>query len=169
MGIRDGSSDVCSSDRPSLRDRVEISQEAQMQHEEDTGDGWVSKRKADIVAAAMMAGIGGVVIIDSLRLGMGWAVDGPESGYFPFYIGVAIVVASIGTIVAAVLRTAASRGNFVERAQLKDVFKVLTPAAVFVASIGFLGVYVASTLFIGAFMRWIGRFPWHTIDRKSVV
>src|SRR3546814_6347845 len=99
---------------------------------------------------------------------MGWAGDGPESGYYSFYIGVAIVVASIGTIVAAELRTAASRGNFVERAQLKDVFKVLTPAAVFVASIGFLGIYVSSTLFIGAFMRWIGRFPWHTIAIVSV-
>src|SRR3546814_11817463 len=114
MGIRDGSSDVCSSDRPSLRDRVEISQEAQMQHEEDTGDGWVSKRKADIVVAAMMAGIGGVVIIDSLRLGMGWAVDGPESGYFPFYIGVATVISEerrVGKECVSTVRSGGSTDN----------------------------------------------------------
>src|SRR3546814_16453423 len=114
-----------------------------MQHEEDTGDGWVSKRKADIVVAAMMAGIGGVVIIDSLRLGMGWAVDGPESGYFPFSIGVAIVVASIATLVAALLRTAASRGNFVERAQFTDVSQVLKPSDCSVDSIDFPGLYVS--------------------------
>jgi putative tricarboxylic transport membrane protein len=28
-----------------------------------------------------------LVLVDSLRVGIGWADDGPRSGYFPFYIG----------------------------------------------------------------------------------
>jgi putative tricarboxylic transport membrane protein len=28
-----------------------------------------------------------LVITDSLRVGIGWADDGPRAGYFPFYIG----------------------------------------------------------------------------------
>ncbi|MCK7500079.1 MAG: hypothetical protein MZW92_64435 [Comamonadaceae bacterium] len=28
-----------------------------------------------------------VVIVDSRRIGAGWADDGPQAGYFPFYIG----------------------------------------------------------------------------------
>jgi putative tricarboxylic transport membrane protein len=134
-----------------------------MQHEEETGDGVVSKRRADIVVALILAGIGAVVIIDSLRLGMGWAPEGPQSGYFPFYIGLLMVVASLGTVGVALFGRAQSRGAFVERAQFRDVLKVLVPAAVFVALIGFIGIYVASALFIGAFMRWIGRFRWRTI------
>ena len=135
----------------------------QMQHEEKAGGGLVSKRKADVVVALILAGAGVLVIIDSLRLGMGWAADGPQSGYFPFYIGLLLVVTSLGTIGVTLFGRDQSRGVFVERAQFRDVLKVLVPTAVFVALIGFIGIYVASALFIGAFMRWLGRFRWRTI------
>jgi putative tricarboxylic transport membrane protein len=134
-----------------------------MQQEEQAGDGLVSKRKVDIVVALILAGAGALVIIDSLRLGMGWAADGPQSGYFPFYIGLLLVVSSVGSIGVTLFARAQSRGAFVERARFRDVLKVLLPAAVFVALIGVIGIYVASALFIGAFMRWLGRFRWRTI------
>jgi putative tricarboxylic transport membrane protein len=134
-----------------------------MQHEEQAGDSLVSKRKADIVVALILAGMGVLVIVDSLRLGMGWAADGPQSGYFPFYIGVLMVVASLGTVGVVVFGRDRTHSAFVERTQFRDVLKVLVPTAVFVALIGVIGIYVASGLFIGAFMRWLGRFRWRTI------
>lgn len=140
-----------------------------MQHEEEAGDGLVSQRRADIVVAAIIAALGGVVIMDSFRLGMGWSEYGPESGYFPFYIGLAMVIASFGTIVLTLIGRSGSAGSFVERTQLRDVMKVLIPSVVFVAVIGVLGIYVSSVLFIGAFMRWLGRFPWTTIAAVSVL
>ena len=139
-----------------------------MQQEEESDNGLVSTRTADIVVALMLVGIGAVVMIDSLRLGMGWGEYGPEPGYFPFYVGLLIVGASLGTVCIAVLARARSRGIFVARDQLRDVLKVLVPAAVFVAMIGVIGIYVASALFIGAFMRWLGRFSWHTIALVAV-
>lgn len=139
-----------------------------MQHEEYGGDGWVSQRKADIVVALILAGIGGIVIMDSLRLGMGWTEYGPDSGYFPFYIGLAMVISSVGTIILTLRRRSSSEGSFVERAQLRDVMKVLIPTTLFVVMIGFIGIYVSSVLFIGAFMRWLGRFPWTTIAMVSI-
>jgi hypothetical protein len=139
-----------------------------MQHEEETGGGLVSMRTADIVVALILVGVGIVVMIDSVRLGMGWGEYGPEAGYFPFYVGLLIVGASIGTVALALFGRAQSRGVFVERAQLRDVLKVLVPTAVFVALIGVIGIYVASALFIGTFMRWLGRFSWHTIVIVSV-
>lgn len=135
-----------------------------MQDEEETGEGWVSTRSADIVVALILVVIGGVVMMDSLRLGMRWAEDGPQSGYFPFYIGLLIVIASLGTIAVTLFgRVRRSGGSFVEREQIRDVLKVFVPAAIFVALIGVIGIYVASALFIGTFMRWLGRFRWHTI------
>lgn len=139
-----------------------------MQDEEDRGGGFASKRTADIVVAAIMAGIGVLVIVDSLRLGMGWAEDGPQSGYFPFYIGLMIVVTSLGTIALTLFGRDQSPGIFVERAQLRDVMKVLLPTAVFIACVGFIGIYVGSALFIAAFMRWLGKFRWLTIIMVSV-
>jgi hypothetical protein len=37
---------------------------------------------------------------------------------------------------------------------------VLAPTAIYVLVIQFLGIYVASTLFIGVFMRVLGKISW---------
>ncbi len=139
-----------------------------MKDEEESGSGLVSMRTADIVVALILVGVGIVVMVDSIRLGMGWGEYGPEPGYFPFYVGLLIVGASLGTALIGVLGRSGVRGAFVERDQLRDVLKVLVPAGVFVAMIGVIGIYVASMLFIGAFMRWLGRFSWHTIAIVAV-
>jgi putative tricarboxylic transport membrane protein len=139
-----------------------------MQDQEHTGGGLVSNRAVDIVVALILAGVGVLVIIDSLRLGAGWAADGPQSGYFPFYIGLAIVLASLGTIAITLFSHSQSRGTFVERGQLLHVLRVLAPTAVFIALVGVIGIYVASAFFIGASMRWLGRFRWRILVIVSV-
>jgi putative tricarboxylic transport membrane protein len=111
----------------------------------------------DAAVAFVMACVGAVVMISSVKLGAGWGEDGPRSGYFPFYIGLFILGSSLATLFLAI------RGNrdaqvFVERQKLRLVFAVLVPAIVYVIAIGYLGIYVASALFIGAFMRWQGKF-----------
>ena len=45
-----------------------------------------------------------LVIVDSLRVGIGWADDGPRSGYFPFFIGL-ILLAAGGFIAVSTLFT----------------------------------------------------------------
>lgn len=140
-----------------------------MQPEEESNDkGLVSTKAADIVVALILIGLGALVVTDSLRLGIGWAEDGPKSGYFPFYTGVAIILASLGTIGVTLLRRGKAGGYFVSREQLVHVLKVFVPSAVYVVLIGFIGIYVASALFIAGFMRWIGRFRWLTIIAVSI-
>lgn len=139
-----------------------------MQQQDEASAGLVSKRKADIVVALVLVGVGALVIYDSLRLGIGWAADGPQSGYFPFYIGVLMVAASLVTVGITLFGRNQRDGVFVERGQLRDVLKVLVPTAIFVALIGYIGIYVASALFIAVFMRWLGKFRWRTIVIVSV-
>ncbi|HEY9536628.1 MAG TPA: tripartite tricarboxylate transporter TctB family protein [Kiloniellaceae bacterium] len=139
-----------------------------MQQQEESGKRLVSTWTADIVVAAIMAFIGGIVMMDSVRLGMGWSEYGPESGYFPFYIGLAITGTSLCTIAITVFSRSRDGGTFVERQQFADVLKVLVPSAIFVIAIGFIGIYVSAALFIGAFMRWLGRFPWYLIAIVSL-
>jgi hypothetical protein len=134
-----------------------------MQQEEPSETGGLSKRSADIVVALILLGVGVLVLVDSMRLGYG-TVDGqPQSGYFPFYIGLLIIVSSLGTIAVNIVGWHRRREVFVRRAQLLDVLKILIPTAIFVALIGFLGIYVSMALFIGSFMRWLGRFPLYRI------
>jgi putative tricarboxylic transport membrane protein len=139
-----------------------------MQDQEHTGDGLVSNRAVDIVVALIMVGIGALVMADSLRLGAGWAEYGPESGYFPFYIGLIIVVVSLGTVALALFGRKQNRDAFVHSVQLRHVVRVFVPTVGFIVLAGFIGIYVASAFFIGASMRWLGRFRWFTIVAVSV-
>jgi len=140
-----------------------------MQHENDAPSGGVSKRSADIVVALILLGVGVLVMVDSIRLGFGWADDGPQSGYFPFYVGLLIVVSSLGTIAVNLVNWRKRREIFVRGSQLLDVLKILIPTVIFVALIGFLGMYVATALFIAVFMRWLGRFSSHTIASVALL
>lgn len=139
-----------------------------MQHEGERETSILSTKAADIVVALILIGLGLVVVADSLRLGIGWDVDGPKSGYFPFYTGLLIVASSAGTILFTLFGRKKDGGSFVNREQLGYVLKVLVPSAVYVFLIGFLGIYVSSALFIGIFMRWLGRFRWHLIVPISI-
>jgi hypothetical protein len=138
-----------------------------MQDQEQTG-GLVSNRAVDIVVALILVGIGALVMADSLRLGAGWAEDGPQSGYFPFYIGLIIVIVSLGTIAATLFGRKQNRDAFVHSVQLRHILRVFVPTVGFIVLAGFIGIYVASALFIGASMRWLGRFRWLTIVAVSV-
>ena len=58
----------------------------------------VSTRVMDVVVAIILMVIGGIVIWDSIRLGIHWGLEGPQSGYFPFRIGALIVLSSVATL-----------------------------------------------------------------------
>jgi hypothetical protein len=110
----------------------------------------------DAVVAIIMGGIGAVVMYSSAKVGAGWGDDGPRSGYFPFYIGLIIVASSLANLFLALRNR--HRAVFVQHRQLWLVLAVLLPSVVYVLLIQYLGIYVASALFIGMFMRWQGRF-----------
>ncbi len=40
-------------------------------------------------------------MVGSLKLGASWGIDGPEAGYFPFYISVSILLSSTVTLYQA--------------------------------------------------------------------
>jgi hypothetical protein len=113
----------------------------------------------DVAVAIGFMAIGAVVMWDSRRIGAGWAFDGPQGGYFPFYVGLLIVASSIVNLVLAVRRrVAAPDREFVTWGQLLLVSEVLIPSLVYVFVIPWLGIYVSTALFILWFMRRIGRY-----------
>ena len=121
----------------------------------------ISVRAAEIVVALILMGLGGLVVFDSVRLGFRWAADGPEAGYFPFYIGFFICAASVITL-GQILFGKDRDGSkmFVEWGQLKLVLSVLVPATVYVLGIQWIGIYVASVVYIAFFMVWLGKYNW---------
>jgi hypothetical protein len=53
-------------------------------------------RVADLVTASVIMLLGGVVVYDAVRLGIGWGTDGPKGGFFPFWLGVLLLVMCAG-------------------------------------------------------------------------
>ncbi|MFM9847780.1 MAG: tripartite tricarboxylate transporter TctB family protein [Hyphomicrobiaceae bacterium] len=131
-----------------------------MQPDSSPGDPrLVSNRTMDIIVALLFLATSAVFIADSTRLGFRWIDnEGPASGYFPFYIAVMMAIASIGNLVSAVLRRApGGDATFVGKAALGRVLAVLVPSVAYVGMVQYLGIYVASAIFIFAFMMLIGR------------
>jgi Tripartite tricarboxylate transporter TctB family len=112
----------------------------------------------DAVVAAVLFVIGAVVVVEARRLGAQWMSDGPGAGYFPFYIGLIVCVSSLGILYQSLASKSRDTGTFVNRVQLNRVLSVLLPAAVYVLAIRFLGLYVASSIYIAAFMIVLGNY-----------
>ncbi len=127
----------------------------------------VSTKTVEIVVAAFTLILGLVVIYDSRRVGAGWGDDGPRAGYFPFYIGLILCLASVWTLWRTLFSGQAA-GVFVSHRKLRLVLSVFVPSMIYIAAIYFIGIYVASAVFIGAFMYWQGRFAWSRIIPVSL-
>lgn len=138
-------------------------------HIEDGSRHGVSTRTMEISVAAVLLLLSLVVIFDSRRVGAGWGDDGPQAGYFPFYIGLILCTASAWTLLRAAFSGHAMASVFVSHRKLRLVMSVLIPSIVYVVAIYFIGIYVASAIFIGAFMYWHGRFPWIKIIPVSLI
>jgi hypothetical protein len=126
----------------------------------------LGQRSAEIAMAVLFFAAGALVVFDSVRLGIGWADDGPRAGYFPFYVGLLICIAALVNGARAML---VSRDKtFVQVGQLKLVLTVLVPTAVYVATVSWIGIYVSSAVLIGLFMRWLGKYAWWKVLAVSV-
>jgi len=118
-------------------------------------------RAADLITASILILLGALVIVDAMRLGVGWGIDGPKSGFFPFWL--ALIMVTCCAIIMAQQARKAIRSAFIDPGKLSPVLKVLWPAILAVALMQWLGLYVASALYLGFYMRWVGRHSWAAV------
>ena len=116
------------------------------------------QRHVEMGVALFVLALGAITMIGSLQVGIGWGAEGPKSGFFPFWVGLIIVLASVRNFWRA-LEIAPAR-QFAEWSQIAQVRKVVIPMVIYVALVPFLGIYVSSALLIAGFMRWLGRYGW---------
>ncbi len=118
----------------------------------------VRTRWPEVAVAVLLQGLAVLVVVDSLRVGVGWAEDGPRSGYFPFIIGVLLFASASWILVSQLRRWHTDRGEFAERAQLRLVASMAIPIALYVAAIALVGLYLSSIVLIAWFMLRHGRY-----------
>jgi putative tricarboxylic transport membrane protein len=120
------------------------------------GDG-PSQRAVEVGTALAILGFGLLVMAGSLQVGIGWGAEGPRSGFFPFYMGLILVVTSLVNTVRAALDTPRDQ-LFASWTQLGKVLAVVIPTAIYVLVIPWIGIYIASAVLIAGFMMWLGNY-----------
>lgn len=129
---------------------------------ESSGGAGPSHRRVEIAVALIIGLFGLIAIYGSWRVGISWGAEGPRAGFFPFYVGLLVVIATAVNI-ASVLRTQPDGKIFAEWPQLRQVGAVVAPATIYVLLIPYIGIYVSSALMIAVFMKWFGKYGWHYV------
>jgi putative tricarboxylic transport membrane protein len=141
----------------------------QTQSQERPRTAWLTNQVVEAIVAVGIFLVGVVMMMDALRIGIDWASDGPKGGYFPFRTGAILSIASVVIFLRALFGKDRNHELFVPWDRFKMVLAVLIPTVLYVLATQFIGIYVASALFIGGFMRAIGRFSWPKVTVISVV
>jgi small basic protein len=141
-----------------------------MHDNEQDGPSLVSNRMMEVATAVFFLTASAIVITDALRLGISWNFDGPAAGYFPFYIAVVMAISSLINLFQAFTNKEMGEETFVSRAAFKKVLLVLIPLAVYIFTIQFIGIYIASAVYIALFMWWFGDYAvWKAVPVGSMI
>lgn len=127
----------------------------------------ISRRALELSTAILTGGFGLAVVVSSLDNGIGWSSAGVDAGTFPFLTGVIIVLGSLYNLVRGVLPAGrlASVPVAVTATELRRLAGLFVPAAIFVAAIPLVGMYLAS----GAYVFAVLALPKHQSVPRSLV
>ena len=108
----------------------------------------LTRLTVEIAVAVATVIAGAIVCYGSLEIGTGWGDAGPEPGYFSFYIGAFIIVASAAVLIETVIEQRRSKQVFLTREQGRRILTFFLPMFGFVAASMVLGLYVSLALYL---------------------
>lgn len=123
----------------------------------ESGGAGPSHRSVEVGVAIAIVVLALIGIVGATRVGIGWGAEGPRAGFFPFYICLAIIIASAVNL-TRIFMSVNEGETFATWRQLRQVASVVVPTAIYVFIIPSIGIYVASMLLIGIFMMWFGKY-----------
>lgn len=119
----------------------------------------VSRFTMEVATALGAAAIGALVIYGANEHSIGWGDAGPEPGYVPFWLGLIIVGASLAVLVQTLVQRVGVGDSFMTREQGKRIAAFAIPVALFVPVSLYLGLYVATAIYLLATTTLQGKFP----------
>ena len=123
----------------------------------------LSRLHLELGFAALVFAIGALGVLGAMELRFGWAADGPQAGFFPFRVGLILMVASaLVALQAWRARDRLRQVQLADRAGLGRVAWFGLPIIGMVAIAQLLGLYVAMALYLIVVIRFGGRRPWAT-------
>jgi hypothetical protein len=128
-------------------------------------------RKADIIVALGLMVVGLLALGDAVRLGFGWGMSGPESGFFPFYMGLGIVICTFFIVLRAIkiYRKEGTGKPLIPEGGTTQILWVLIPAVGVVLLTELLGLHLATVLYLAFYMGWVGKMHWSKVVVLSIL
>lgn len=124
----------------------------------------VSRFTMEVVTAAFTAAVGAATMVGANEYSIGWGDAGPEPGYFPFWIGLILALASLGALAQVLVPALRGRHRrdevFLTRPQALRVAAFAVPVALFVPLALVAGLYVATAIYLFVMMIWQGGYAW---------
>ncbi|MBA8881061.1 tripartite tricarboxylate transporter TctB family protein [Phyllobacterium myrsinacearum] len=118
----------------------------------------VSRKTMEIVTAFLTAGAGMAICYGSWRSGIGWSDMGPDAGYFPFYVGVLVILGSLVTLLRTMFLNQHEGEIFLDLKRAKPVLGFFLPLLAFIIVSLLLGLYAGTALYITGSMKWQGGY-----------
>ena len=125
-----------------------------------TASGTLLSRFTMEVVTALLTGLtGSIVCYGSIEFGTGWGDAGPEPGYFPFYVGLIIIVASAFNLTMAFVHHRRDANEaFLTTEQGRRILSFFGPMFLFVLITSYLGIYVGMVLYLFGVMVYQGGY-----------
>ncbi len=108
----------------------------------------------EVATALFTAVLGLIICAGSARHGISWNDQGPQAGFFPFYIGCMVLIGSAVNLAQAMLARRRLNGHFIESGRVRDVAAFFAAIIMFAVLVGLLGLYVGIALYLPAVTLW---------------
>lgn len=126
-------------------------------------------RIADLLVALLLLAFGVGVILQAESVGTGWLRGRPESGFIPYWLGVALVALCLFVLAETLWRWKRTTEPFFSSSEgMWSVLKVAGTALLFLPLIYFAGFYAAAAIYILIYTRWVGNHRWYSAILLSI-
>lgn len=128
-------------------------------------------RRADIFVGLGLMAVGLLVLGDAIRLGFGWGMSGPEAGFFPFYMGLGIVICTFFIVLRGIkiFKKEGAGKPLIVKGGLTQILWVLIPAAGMVLLSELIGLHLSTVLYLAFYMGVVGKMHWGKVILLSIL
>ncbi len=128
-------------------------------------------RRADIYVGLGLMAVGLLVLGDAIRLGFGWGMSGPGAGFFPFYMGLGIVICTFFIVLRGIraLKKEGAGKPLIPKGGLTQILWVLIPATGMVLLTELIGLHLATVLYLAFYMGVVGKEKWIKVAVLSIL
>ena len=139
-----------------------ISEDCDLEHQDTpAGRALITRRALEVVVALLALAFGASIILGALEYHVGWGERGLEPGYFPFWMGIIVIIGATGALLQALLsRRFADAPAAITTDQVHRIIAFLLPMLGFllVALLFRMGLYVGMVVYMLTVMLWRGGY-----------